>query len=391
MLLARLAALAAAGMGLSCKAIDGWLAYEEIGSAMRTPRETPPARMDVLGRVPVVHVYGTPRQMGAQYGTLLRRPLRALSRCLHAFLSDESRARMLGYARRNEKHLPPDVREQLKAIAAAAGLPYDEVVALNVVPKLSCSALAVWGRARGPGGELIMGRNADYFSLGFTDRGMLVVVQHPADGLAVASVNFLGMVGAFTGINARGVAFGNMLVFNAAGPEEQDRGLSIQLAQHLAARRAATAPEMARILRSQQHVIPMNVMVADAGQAIVVELGLKGTALRKGATGILVASNYFHSPALHSAPERCPRYESLLDAARRHRGRLGVKEMKAALHTARIDGMNLQAVVFEPAEMRMHLSINRVPASAGPYVTLDLRKLFTPKELARLPAAAGKR
>jgi hypothetical protein len=53
-----------------------------------------------------------------------------------------------------------------------------------------------------------------------------------------------------------------------------------------------------------------------------------------------------------------------------------VEQMQAALHDNRIPEMNLQAVVFEPAAGRMHVSINRVPASAGPYESLDVRRLF---------------
>ena len=48
----------------------------------------------------------------------------------------------------------------------------------------------------------------------------------------------------------------------------------------------------------------------------------------------------------------------------------------AADWDARRPDSNLQATIFEPAKMRMHVSINRVPATAGPYVVLDLATLF---------------
>jgi hypothetical protein len=378
----RLAAVAAASLGISCKAVDGVLAYEEIGKRMRRPARVDGAWMDVYGRVPVVHVRGTPRDMGRQYGTLLAEPLRALHRSVHAFLGEKRRTRLLAYAERHEQHLPAAVREELQAMSDASGVPYVELVALNVVPKLACSGLAVWGEARaasadGPdGAALIMGRNADYFSLGFTDRGMLVVVRRPSEGAATAGVNFLGMVGAFTGINAHGVAFGNMLVFNAAGPVAQPDGLTIQLAMRLVAEQSTTAQGMTSALCSQRHVIPMNVMLADATEALVLELAVGRSEVRRGERGVLVATNYFRTPGLRSASQPCRRFDTLTAAAERHRGRLGVAEMKKALHAARIPTMNLQAVIFEPAAMRMHVSINHVPASAGPYVALDLRKLF---------------
>lgn len=375
---------------LSCKAIDGLIARAEIRKWLRQPAQSPPARLEVYGRVPVVHVYGTPREMGSQYGTLLGRPLRALGRVMHAFLSEPTRRRMLDFARTREAHLPGDIRQELRAISETSGMPYDELVALNVTPRLACSALAMWGEARSRGDDpnaagLIMGRNADYFSMGFSDRGMMVVVYHPRDGHAVASVNFLGMIGAFTGVNDRGVAFGNMLVFNAAGAQQQDDGLTIQLALRLAAQRSATAQEMADLLASQPHAIPMNVMVADRTEALVTELGLGDVNVRRGRRGVLAASNYFLMPRLRTRDRKCRRYDSLLAAAGKHRGRMTVRRMKAALYKARIPCMNLQAVIFEPAAMRMHVSINRSPAARGPYVQFDLKKLFAQPPLRRRP------
>jgi hypothetical protein len=234
-----------------------------------------------------------------------------------------------------------------------------------------------------------MGRNADYFSLGFDDRGMLLVVYHPDDGQAVAAVSFLGMIGAFTGINEKGVAFGNMLVYNAAGPERQDGGLPIALLQRLAAQKAATARAMAADLQTQRHVIPMNVMVGDAHEALVVELGLSGSAVRGSPDGLLAASNHFRTPLLYAQEVSCPRYKSLMEDGRAAQGAMSVEQMKAALYRARVEKLNLQAVVFEPAAMRMHVAVNRVPASAGPYVEVDLQRLFAAAPDPGLAPSAG--
>jgi hypothetical protein len=92
---------------------------------------------------------------------------------------------------------------------------------------------------------------------------------------------------------------------------------------------------------------------------------------------VLAVSNYLLDPRLREGePVRCPRYAALMAAARRHHGRINVAVLEQVLHAARMEGLNLQAVVFEPARMKMHLSANRVPASAGPYATFDVRGLF---------------
>jgi len=248
-----LLATLATGSLASCKAIDGLIAFAQLGEGLRTPASSPPARMDILGDTPVIHVYGCPQERGRQYGRLLARPLQALHRCITDFTTSEKYAQLMAYAQAHEFVLPPEVRAELHATSEASGMPYIELVALNITPTLTCSALATWNEQAadnepsgapaglpGPGARLIMGRDADYFSLGFTDRGMVVVVCHPDEGMPVISVTFLGMVGAFTGMNARGVAFGNMLVLNTPETRQED-GLTIQLALRLAAERAATA------------------------------------------------------------------------------------------------------------------------------------------------------
>jgi hypothetical protein len=78
--------------------------------------------------------------------------------------------------------MPVEFHGELTTIAQAAGVPYTELVALNVTPELACSGPAVRDAKAAPGADpaMIMGRNGDYFSLGlFRDRGMLVRVVHP--------------------------------------------------------------------------------------------------------------------------------------------------------------------------------------------------------------------
>jgi hypothetical protein len=385
----------------SLKWVDGWRAYQEIGRDLRVSAIAPPARMDLVEGTPVLHLYGGPGERGDQYGRLLSRPLQALHRCMHDFTSARKYAALMSYSEAHEPTLPPPVREELHAIAEASGMPYLELVCMNITPTISCSGLSTWdasasgdpsqppgGEARGaaaPDTRLVMGRNADYFSYGFNDRGMLVVVSHPREGHAVASIAFLGMVGAFTGMNARGVAFGNMLVPTSAKHRRED-GLSIQIALRLAAEEASSAQEMAQALERQKHVIPMNVMVADARHALALELDGGQTAIRRGDRGMLVCTNHFLQLPIASAANSRDRYATLESAARASGVPLTVEQTKRALLAARGKD-NIQAVVFEPRAMRMHVSINHSPAAGGPYVALDLRELFATEELAPAHAA----
>ena len=354
--------------GRDTVAARGLVAYHRLGPLMRRGHEP---GVELRGNVPIVRLAGTPAQMGWQYGTMFAEPLRALSACVEAAMPRALRERFLAMMRKGEPHLPESVREEIAAMASASGAPYDHLAALNVVTRIACTTVA----ARDEGGRLIMGRNGDFFGLGIADRAMMVVVRRPANARATATVGFLGMVGAFTGMNDAGVAYGNMIVFNAAGPKLRLEGLPIQIAIQQAAERAASAVEMSDLLCAQSHVAPMNVMSADADTAQVAELSLVGTAVRQMDSDLLVATNHFRTEALQAYPERCQRYDRL--TANGHDAiTMTVADMKRALHRNRVRLMNLQAVVFEPAAMRMHVAVNRLPASAGPYVTLDLADLL---------------
>jgi len=399
-LVAAASAAMLAGMLAGCATIDGLIAYHQLGCELSTAKQVPPGRLDVVGNVPVLHVYGTPAEMGKQYGTVLGRALRAESRCIHDFLPGRAVNGFLTYANAHEVDLPAEVREELKAMSEASGVKYEELVALNIVPKVACSALAVWDPAHDstpattpaapvtqPTGGLIMGRNADYYSFGFKDRGSLLVVRHPpaeSGKQAIVCVSFLGMVGGFTGMNEKGVAFANMLVFNGppgamAGPGTG--AVTIQLAMRIAAEKSATVDDMAKTLQGQTHLIPMLVMLADERRAEVLELGPDGSRERTSDNGILAASNYFRTE-MALKPVDCPRFASLMEsaahaAAEHGKPEMSLAEMEAAVRKAAIMPLSLQAIILEPQARRMHVSINRSPAAAGPYTTFDLRELMS--------------
>jgi len=359
--------LAPAGCGLVYR--------HQIKQAMQTPATSGQARLEVHDGVPVVHLYGTAEEMAAQYGRLLKPALQALCNYAKAVLPQPAMVRFVDYAKAQEPMLDEQIGRQLRVVAENAEIPHEYVLALNIVPRIRCTTLAVWGSASADG-SMIMGRNADYFGLGLADRGSLVVVWHSRDEIPVVAVSFLGMIGAFSGMNAEGVAFGNMLVFNSTDPSYTPGGMPVQLAMRMAAHRSKDAESMARNLTAMKHAIPMNVMVADSSQALVLELGAYECCVRRGEPGVLAASNDFLAHSSRVDEDRCARYNALMSAVAEHRGQMGVSEMKQALYAARIPTMNIQAVVFEPAAMRMHVSINKCPAAAGPYRAFELRELL---------------
>lgn len=350
-----------------------------IRNDLHTPQRFGKARLEVVEQVPILHLYGSRKEMGHQHGTILAEALSGLDFYVRwvTRLKPGMRKRIFEQAKRLERALPESIREELQAMASAAGIDYETLVALNVTPRIYCSALAVW-KGVSSNKEVIFGRNAEYLNFGLGDRGSYLVIYHPDDGIPVLSVNFIGLIGSFTGINERGVAFGNMLVFNGDSGLVREDGVVISLLMREAAMQSDSARTMASLLNDKIHATWVNVMIADRMEAISLELGTERHIEHKAEaqTGVLAATNYFRSPEMYSREVSCPRYQALHDIAVKNLGRFDSTTMKEALRVAQIPSINIQSAVFEPSAQKLHISINRIPAADGPFVEFDLMRLF---------------
>lgn len=182
-------------------------------------------------RFDVVHVWGTPYEMGFAQGTLLKDTVRGFMFGLWKFLNDEimeifERGMLPEWAQRMiaeegmERALdwtidktgpftPQDYLDEMKGLADATGVPYDMIYRINMFPELtkaSCSFFGAWGKAVGKEGHSYQLRALDFdTSPMFTDYQQ-VIVYHPNEGNAWAQVSWPGNVGVLTGISSERMA-----------------------------------------------------------------------------------------------------------------------------------------------------------------------------------------
>ena len=332
-------------------------------------------RIEYYHSVPIIHLYGTPYEMGSQYGIILKNQLESLNLIANKFFSQKTINKYIELAKKVENTLPDETLSFISGMAEKSGVDYQILLAINTVPKTTCSVLAVWGEATADG-NLLMGRNADY-NLKKINKGLgIIVVKHPDEGYGTVASSFLGLAGTFTGINEKGVCYGNMLVYNGYEEENHTEGLPVQVLMQEAAEKATTAKEMINIIVQGSHLTPVNVMCADSSEAIIAELGLNNHAIRKGDKGVLAATNYFYSSGMFIKPESDQRFSRLMLQARDNYGIFDLEYLREAMHLARKKNQNLQCVLFEPSKKMIHISMNSVPASKGPFFKLDVTKLL---------------
>ena len=215
----------------------------------------------------VLHVRGTPYEMGFQHGRLLRDDVRSMtSRVVDAQgelgRSDAYMAYLLMRDLMHEMlrpHLPPRFVEEMRGLADGSGVPYADVEAGNLFPEaFHCSGIAL----RGPhtaGGALLHVRILDYMTrLGLQDVAVVRIVE-PEGGRRWLDVGFAGFVGTVTGMNDAQVAIGEM---GGQGLGMWD-GVPMSFLLRDALERAGTLEEAVRIFRETKRTCEYYYVLSD--------------------------------------------------------------------------------------------------------------------------------
>lgn len=189
---------------------DGILAREGAG------------RLEKVDGLYVLHVSGTPYEMGYQHGKLLRPHV---TRLITTLVEEEGGREIEIPGMGIKKSIKSILKvlfasqrpyykkrflQELKGLADGAGLPEEMICLGNHLPELfHCSGFALKGSAT-VDGEVYHGRVLDYATDWHLQEHAVVIVARPKGRIAFANVSFAGFIGSVTGMNAKGVSIGEM-------------------------------------------------------------------------------------------------------------------------------------------------------------------------------------
>ena len=167
---------------------------------------------DEPDRIPVVVLAGTPHEMGAAMGALMKNEISAFVPKYMEMIQARGGERYSDTALDQawelvSKYMTPRYIEEMKGVAEGAGVPFDLVRRSNMVPVVgtySCSAVAVWGEAT-KNHHLYQIRNLDYSVGAHLQDIPMVAVYIPKEGIPHMNVSFAGVIGVNTGMNAEGI------------------------------------------------------------------------------------------------------------------------------------------------------------------------------------------
>lgn len=345
-----------------------------------TPRRSGKGRLERgPGGVPILYVEGTPEEIGAQHGALLKNEIRALRSYVKAFVGPRRYAKGSKQAEALfSKHLPERYARELAAMAKASGTPLSELRFAQWFTDLyrgfACSTVA------GPSAEgTLLARNLDFPNLGYLQRYSVVIVARPKGKRPFVSITWPGLVGVLSGQN-KSLAAAVMVVHDAKGARS---GLPFQLAFRRVLEDCDDVAEAEALLRKTPLTVTNNLMLADAqGDVSVLELHPEKIVARgPDDRGLVMSTNHFQSRERAELRASFTFFNSLrrlrsVEGVCKGEGPLTLGNAKRALREASVV-FTTQSMVFFPEKGEVELAfVKRGPAAKGKWVRLSRKVLL---------------
>jgi len=257
-----------------------------------------------LGELPVLHVAGSPEEMGRQYGALVGDMIgRNIRRSVGIFAAQGLPEAVVTLIldtvwERLQPHVPERYLREMAAIAEGAqragfDLTLADVHRVTAVTNIdmykreerimemfgadiaalagrsetisdprvpmSCTMFAVWG-SRTEDGKMFAHRNLDWVSQTGMHEERLLTVYEPQGCHAFVTMDYAGVVGALAGMNVEGISFSEVGAFSVR--EELD-GTPWTLIARQTLEQADCLEQAVGIVQKAKHTIGYNYMVAD--------------------------------------------------------------------------------------------------------------------------------
>ena len=343
--------------------------------------------LETIDGYPVLHLKGTPYEMGYQQGVLLKERVRSNMHNLLVKKGGEKvklgpvmikpRQVIESIVTIQRPHVPAKYFEEMEGLAAGAELELKDVIAANFIPEMfHCSGFALMNSATRDG-TLYHGRVLDYgIDWGLQDHAVVTVVE-PNGGVPFVNVTYAGFIGSVTGMNAAHVSIGEM----GGGGLGHWAGVPMALLLREALETARDLDQAIAVFRDNPRTCQYFYVLADGKTNRAV--GMEGswdtfTLLNPGEKHPLLP-NPLDDAVLLSVGDR---YQELCKRAKAGHGTFDAESALRLMDRPVAMKSNLHNVLFEPKSTRFwvaNASTDRQPAATQKYYHFQLSELLQRK------------
>ncbi len=375
-------------------------ATTSAGPKLKGSAEFEGGKLYRAGKFSVVELTGDYRQMGRQYGGLLKNELQALYHLsIEEFFIKKQKLlpeRIKTIAMAVFEPYPQRYKEILYGMAETSGLGLEKQILLNAIewyPKINhlsygrCSGVAAWGPYTS-GDPLVFGRNNDDSEF-YTDfaRFMVVSVFKPNDrSISTALINYAGVIYNATGMNSEG-----LFIELNAGPW---MGFSLERVSAFTTifsflQDYSTLAEVDRAFKSTLVNMSSIINVADPTRACSYECSLYDTRRRdQDRDGFIAATNHFVDPNWNISQVddekmgglTIRRYRNLLALGEKYKGTFNPQIMMKVLDTPiEKDGPTVKGTIYQVIAVPAQLKIWLKAPGIQDWTEIELGMLFGKK------------
>jgi len=239
------------------------------------------APIEEIDGLRVVHLTGTPYELGLQHGRALREEVRgSIAQVLGYFRQYLKVPLVRGWLvngwldrawRAEQPFVSKDYVEELRGLADGSGVALRELYRLHAIPDrtYSCASFAAWGRVTARS-RLIHLRNLDWNIEAGIQRYATVFVVRPQGKRAFVNVGWAGFIGVLTGVNDARISIGQI---GAETVDARFSGEPMVLLMRRVMETAADLDEASSQILTARRTVGVNYVIADAKvpRAVVLE------------------------------------------------------------------------------------------------------------------------
>lgn len=338
-------------------------------------------RLELHDGTRVLLLQGTPGEMGAQHGALLKKEIKnVLNRILYGVGVGSSFAKGRWFFGEIEEaqsrinpYIDPRYLTEMDAIALATGHEKEEIRLANFFPELfHCSGFAIFGEAT-QNGTLYHGRILDYLRGMGLEQNAVVIVSKPDKGNAWVNISYAGFVGSVTAMNEKKVAIGEM---GGRGEGNWDGKPMAQLVRECM-EKADTLEQAVEIMRKGPRTCEYYYVISDGKT--------------KRAVGLAATPAKFETVGPGQTHERLPhavkdavllsagdRYEKLVERVREDYGEFTADSARDLMKRPVCMNSNIHSVLFAPETLDFWVANadSKEPASHTRYTKYNLSDLL---------------
>jgi hypothetical protein len=355
--------------------------------------------LEEVGGHKVLHIAGTPYEMGYQHGVLLKDNVSSMVRYLLDVKSRDMTMEwngvkfltpqrvIAGIQATQKKFIPEWYSEELRGLADGSGVPLADVAACNFIPELfHCSGFALSGSATG-NGEIYHGRVLDYGIDWKLQEHPVLMVAKPDGKIPFLNVTYAGFIGSVTGMNAEKVSLGEM---GGRGLGKW-KGVPMAVLMRWALQEAKTLDEAIAIFRDNPRTCEYYYVIADGktGKAVGMEAGAEKFSTMAMGESHQLLPHAVKDAVLLSAGDR---YELLVERVKASLGKIDAGTAIRLMDRPVAMGSNLHNVLFESSSTKFwvaHAGKDGSPAANQPYRGFRFSELLTHEAPADTPELTG--